>query len=312
MEALEESTSGGAHDAVTFSGKGLNFLNHMFKSGKKRDEEEPEENEEDFEDMELDELEVFCDENDIAAPRRKKGEDDDEYADRLREAIRASDDDEEGKRATKKSMRGHAVTGKTSKEVDDETLEEEEEEDDPGEGEKDTVIANKGKRVNTKDALGKSIRGFDDRRFEKSMDGFEADYHDVLDASDAIGALAKSMRVMAKSTTDGIEELQGNIRLLAKGLEQSLKAQAAMASDLEMVKKQPVGSQGGIYAMAKNTSGGNIKVNFYEVQDALTEAMNHGSEDAMEMLKSLPQIQHDQKALTELVKSLPEDVKRFF
>jgi len=286
MEELEEMTSGGAHDAVTFSGKGLGFLRDLFKSNKKRDEEEePEEEEEEEETSEED------DEEDEDEEKKEKGK---------------------GRKA-KKSMRGHAGAGKTSKEVNEETLEDEgEEEEDPGEGEEDTVIANKGKRVNTKDALGKSERGFDEVRFEKSMTEFESEYEDVLDASDALSALTGHFRDMAKSTNAGIAELQDSVRLLAKGLEQSLKAQAAMASDLELVKKQPVGAPPtGIFAMAKSQDGSTSKVSFYDVQDALTEAMNAGNEDAPQLLKSLSNISSNEQELRKFVKSLPDEVKEY-
>jgi len=51
MDALAKSTTGGAHDAVTFSGRGLNFLRDLFKSAKGKgtgdEEEEGEEKPED-------------------------------------------------------------------------------------------------------------------------------------------------------------------------------------------------------------------------------------------------------------------------
>ena len=52
LEALEAETSGNAHDAITFSGKGLGFLRDLFKGAKKKDEDEYDPDDDDEEDGE--------------------------------------------------------------------------------------------------------------------------------------------------------------------------------------------------------------------------------------------------------------------
>lgn len=300
LAELGEMTSGGSHDAVTFSGKGLDFLRGLFKSASKKarkaEEEEPVFKDEfvDPDDMELDELEDFVEEHGLkGAPKQRRRESDEEYEERLRDFIR--DWMEEQTEAKKNANGGD--------------LEEEEEPEDPADDEED-IITNHGKRI-PKKSLRRAVKKHnadDVSRFEKSMDDFEYEYGDVLDASPALEELARHVRSMVKSTSASMAEIKDTMMVLAKGLEQSLKAQAALAADLELIKKQPATSPAtGFVVLNKGERGGYRRLSKSEIEDTLTELMNKGEVDPATVAR-LGSIRSDLE-LRDFVDNLPASVR---
>jgi len=265
MEELGEETSGGSHDAITASGRGLSFLERLFKSANKKDEYEDDMDDNDDDDEDED------DEEDVPAKKVKKSE------------------------------------GKSSKKVNQETLEDEDEDDleDPGDGEEE-IIANKGERVKGAAALGKS-RAFDERRFQKSME----EYEDVMDATPALENLAKSVRLLGKSSNATQEQIGQVIEqnvLLGKAVRELLKSNAALASDVELIKSQPGTSPSNGFVVFNKNESGAAGVSKYDIQDALTDAMNDGHDEAPDLLKNLSRV-NDARALKKFVSELPEDIK---
>lgn len=272
LEELGENTSGGSHDAVTFSGKGLGFLSGLFKSAKK--------DEEDFED-----------------------EDD------LEEGMDEEEDEEEDEKPKKKSRRAK------KNEANGGDLEEEDEDDleDPGQEGEEEIITNKGKRVKGTGAVKKNTRNFDERRFEKSLNDFEEDHADVLDASEALADLSGHVRSMAKSTNAGFAELREQNVLLGKAVRELLKSNAALAADLELVKNQPATSPSTgflTYELAKSEGEKGRKLRKSEVADIIAEAMNDGLVES----RSLAQLSrlNTQAELQHFVNGLPSEVRAKF
>lgn len=264
LEELSDATSGGSHDAVTFSGKGLSILGRLFKSTKKK---------EDYEDSEEDKLE-----------------------DELGEEEETQE--KSGKKKVKKSVKSNGGP-----------LEEEDTDmDDPGQEGEEEIITNKGKRIKGEGVVKKNAPFFDERRFEKSFDEFETQHEEVLDASDALSDLTRQMKYMAKSVSSGIGELQESVRVLAKGLEHSLQAQASMAAELELIKKQPASAPNpGFVVMTKNASGKVRTLKKSEIEDAVTNAMNQGLVEASALVR-LGQAR-TQNDLIAFVDALPADVR---
>jgi len=158
-------------------------------------------------------------------------------------------------------------------------------------------------------AVKKNARNFDERRFQKSFDAFEEEHGEVLDASDALADLTKHVRAMAKSNTAGIAELQSTVMVLAKGLHQSLKAQASLAADLELIKKQPATSPANGFVVL-NKTGANGKARSLsksDIQDVVVDAMNDGLVDNLAPARL--QKCRTQAELQDFVESLPADVQ---
>jgi hypothetical protein len=308
MEELREMTSGGAHDAVTFSGKGLSFLKDLFKSSKKakkddmymeEDEDELEENEEEDEDEE----ETYRKKTKKSARKKEMRleDDEDEYED--------EDEDEEEeyrkkRRKTKKNTMGNY------KEANGGVWEEEDEDpEDPAEDD-DSIIQNKGKRIPKKkirSAVSKNAY-FDEERFAKSFN----EYEEVFDASPALNELAKSVRSLGKSanaTQEMIEELQEQNMILAKAVQQLLKSNAALAADLEVIKKQPVTTPAtGFLGLSKKQGDGQMKrLSKSEIEDVLNEAMLAG-EIEPERVARLGSIRSEAE-LRHFVENLPAAVR---
>lgn len=189
--------------------------------------------------------------------------------------------------------------------------EEDEELDDPGQEGEEEIITNKGKRMSGKGAVKKNASFFDEVRFEKSFDEFEENHGDVLDASDAITDLAKQMRRMAKSTSEGMSGLQNTVLTLGKALEKSLEAQASLAAEMELIKKQPATSPSmGYVVMSKNAEGQPRTLSKSEIQDIVTDAVNEGLVNAQALTRL--GMARSQTELNAFVKSLPENVQEKF
>jgi cobalamin biosynthesis protein CobT len=267
LEALGEETSGNAHDAVTFSGKGLGFLRDMFKGAKKRDE---------------DDMDDDMDEDDL--------DDDDE-------------DEDEDEDRTKKSRKARKnANGGDLEEEDDEDLE------DPGQQGDDEIITNHGKRVKGEGAVKKNARQFDVRRFEKSFDEFNSDHEDVLDASDALSDLSNQVRKLGKSTHAGMNEIREQNLVLAKAVRELLKSNAALAADLEQVKKQPVSAPpSGFVVMSKNDDGKARRLSKSDIQDVVEDAMYDGLVDSGTLARL--GACRSQQELKAYVDGLPADVQ---
>ncbi len=285
MGAIGESTTDGAHDAVTFSGKGLGFLKDLFKSGKKRSEREYDE---DDMDDELDEDEAM--------------DGDDE---------REDDEDEEEEKPTRKTRKSRR-TKKSRRDWEDEAnggdleeLDEEDYDEDPGQEGDEEIITNHGRRVNAKQAVKKNARGYNERRFVKSFDRFQEENEDVLDASPVLDGLAKSVRTLAKSNA----ALRRDNYNLGKALEALLKGQASLAADFEQIKRQPATSPAsGFVVMNKNSNGKQSRrLSKSEIADVVNDAMIDGlvSPSMNSRLATL----RTQQELTDFVNSLPAEVQ---
>lgn len=266
LEELEESTSGGSKDAVTFAGKGLNVLRDLFKSSKKEDDED---------DKEIDD------------------EDDDED----------EEEEEEGKKAKKNANGGD--------------LEEEDEDDldDPGDEDND-IISNKGKRTpkdKLKNAVSKNVQ-FDERRFAKSFDE-DGEYAEAIDVEPLLGELTEHIRTLGKSanaTQSQVGVLGDQNLILAKAVKELLKSNAAMASDLELIKKQPATSPAsGFVVITKNEGGKERKLTKSDIQDVITEELNQESSDFETLNKSLKKlgVARTKEDLQAVVEMLPADLQ---
>lgn len=299
MEALEEATSGGAHDAVTFSGRGLGFLRELFKGAKKMSAKD----EDDMEDGLFDDVDDEGDEERDDDAERDADEDEDE--DTVKKTRRAK----KSARAKKSSRKDweYEANGGDLEEVDYE------DDEDPGQEGDEEIITNHGRRVNAKYAVQKNARGLDARRFAKSMQTFEQEYDDVLDASDALRELSKHVRVLGKSAAAsqaGFAEVQQSLRLLAKAVGQSLQAQASMAADLELVKKQPGAMpSSGVFVMQKGASGSSKgrKLSKSDIADVVNDAMIEGLVDHMTNARIATL--YTQAELNDYVNNLPAEVQ---
>ena len=289
LDALAEETSGGAHDAVTFSGKGLGFLRNLLKGEKRRKEED--------DDNEMDD-ELDDEEREEGDEERDEDEEREEKETPKRRTRKSA-------RRTKKSHRDweYEANGGDLEEIDDE------DDEDPGQEGDEEIITNHGRRVKAKQAVQKNARGFDERRFTKSIKGFEEDYEDVLDASDALRDLTKHVRFLAKSTAGMSEDVQSSIRSLAKGLEASLRGQAALAADIELIKKQPATSPASGFVVLNKTGTGQKarRLAKSDIADVVNEAMQEGLVDPM-MNAKLAYL-NTQAELTDFVNRLPADVQ---
>lgn len=225
LEELGESTTGGAHDSITFTGKGLAFLKGLF------------------------------------SPKSLEKSDDDDSED--------DDEDEEGARKTKKNENAN---GGDYEEEDEDPV-------DPA-SEKGNIIGNKGKRI-PKESLGTAVskndRAFDERRFAKSV----ADNEDILDASPALNDLTKAIRTMGKSmngTNESIEEVKEQNRILGKAVRELLKSNAALASDIELIKSQPVTNPASGFVVLNKSEGNGQgrRLSKSDIQDTLTDLVNDG------------------------------------
>lgn len=266
MAELAKNTSGGAHDAVTFSGKGLGLLSKLFKSAKGK--------------------------GDFSEEEEENGE-------------KSDDDTEEGEDG-KKVEKNATGTEKNEKSNGGPLTEEEEDPDSPDHGKQGTIITNHGKKVTPKGAVSKN-EGIEDE--EPLFKNFNEEYGDVLEASEVLGALAKNVELMSISTTAGVARLQNTVMVLAKGLESSLKAQAALAADLELIKSQPAArpSTGFVVMEKRESSGGARTLSKSDVQDIVTEALNKGEVEPMDLAR-LGTVRSNAE-LNAYVASLPEAVQ---
>jgi hypothetical protein len=261
LEELEENTSGGSKDAVTFAGKGLSILSNLFKSLNKKADP-----------VEEDEVDDEEEEEEDVKPRKVK-----------KNAKKANGGDYE----------------ESDEDIEDPA-------DDDG-----NIIANKGKKISKdslKSAVSKNDRSFDERRFAKSMD----EHEDILDASPALKELSKAVRLMGKSmgsTNEQVEVVIEQNTALVKAVRELLKSNAALASDLELVKKQPVNAPAtGYVVLNKQSAGGKeVRLSKSDIQDSLTDFVNDGLVDAR-LLRDLNSVRGDAD-LRNFVDNLPASVR---
>jgi hypothetical protein len=224
------------------------------------------------------------------------------------------EEDEEGMEeepVKKKKMKKKA--GGKKYEANGGPLEDEDEEglDDPGQEGEEDIIANHGEHKKGKGAVKKSEGTFDERRFQKNLDGFEDRNEDVLDASDALAELTKHVRTLAKSAgamDTGMSEVQGTVFAIAKSQQALLKSVTGLAADLEQIKKQPgTAPAPGFVVMTKNAAGKPRILAKSEIADVVAEAANQGLVDGMSLRKlhsaSTPE------ELNAFVTALPADVQ---
>jgi hypothetical protein len=227
LEELGEGTTGGAHDSVTFAGKGLALLKGLFTSSKKLE---------------------------------KSDEDDDDSDD---------DDDDLEERKTKKNAK-----------INGGDLEEEDEDSEEPSSGSNSIIANKGQRIpkdSLQTAVSKNGRVFDERRFAKSME----EYAEVYDGSAALSDLAETIRTLGKSmrgTNESIAEVKEQNVILAKALREVLKSNAALASDIELIKSQPATNpaSGFVVLNKQEGNGQSRRLSKSDIQDTLTDLVNDG------------------------------------
>lgn len=277
MEELEAATSGGAHDAVTFSGKGLGFLRDLFKGSKKKDED-------DYED---------------------EGDEDDELA----EDEEGENEDVSGKQ--RKNTRRAEKSAKSKASRNGGELEEEDDDpEDPGAEGPEMRIANHGERLAGQGAVRRAKKnvGFDERRFAKSMDTHE----DTLDAAPVLSEIATAIRSLAKSQVAGASKVDAVMEqnvLLGRAVRELLKSNAALAADMELIKKQPVTSpSAGFVVLEKGATGaGGRRLSKSDISDGLTDLVNEGLVDS-NSLKLLQRARTDQE-LRQFVDSLPANVR---
>jgi len=271
MNELKKSTSGGAHDAITFSGKGLNFLRDLFKSAKGKGTGEEEEGEE--------------------KPKDEENE--------------MGGGEEEPEEKVKKNKEG---TDKNGKANGGPVTEEDEDPDEPHKGSQGTLITNHGKKVTPKGAVSKNAPVEEEEPLFKN---FNDEYEEVLEASEVLGALAKNVQAMSVQTNANIAALQGTVMVLAKSLEASLKGQVALAADIELIKSQPVTSPAtGFVVMEKRdaaATGGSRTLSKSDIQDVVTDALNKGEIEPMDLAR-LGKVRN-QADLKAYVESLPESVQ---
>lgn len=341
LQELEDMTSGGAHDAVTFSGRGLGFLKDLFKSSKVKKKDD--ELEDDADELEKDDdedcvecpecgCEVPCDDDECPecghdmekvekgahkhgvkkpASHMKKSHGDGEECIECPECgeecddcnfcpncgcdLSCADDDSNNAGFGGRRNGGYLEYGNESGFSD------------PGQRGVRQVITNHGRRLSGKGAVHKNAGHHDD--LQKSFDRFEETYKEVLDASEALGDLTKHVRSLAKNNVDSMTQLQDSIRVLAKGLQQSLKAQASLAADLELIKKQPgTVPASGFVVMNNRKQGKSRQLSKSDIQDVLTDLMNEGNEDASHLLKKLG-VLHTGVELKKFVDSLPAQMQ---
>lgn len=278
LEELEESTSGNAHDAVTFSGKGLGFLRDLFKGAKKMDKDEDEDDMDDDLDDDLD------------------------------------DEEDEIERKQKQSTR-RAEKSKTRKNRNGGDLEEEDDDpEDPGDDGDEEIITNHGERLRGEGAVKRAKKNagnrFDERRFVKSMNEFE----DVLDASPALEELTRAVRVLGKSasgTRAQVEAVMEQNVLLGRAVRELLKSNAALAADMELIKKQPATSPAmGFAVMGARTGTGQAgarRMSKSELADTITDLMSEGVADPQHL--AMLQRARTEAELTQFVNSLPDAVR---
>jgi hypothetical protein len=190
--------------------------------------------------------------------------------------------------------------------------------DDPaqtGDGAKGgSIITNKGKKIaKESSAAVKKSYEFDEQLFAKH---FEETYGEVVEASEAVAELAKSVKVIGNAHNENSVLLKSVMEqnvVLAKAVGELLKSNASIAAELNEIKAQPVNApSAGFVVMTKkadkaDTSAKSLRKS--DIQDAIVDAMNNGHEDASQLLKSLGVI-HDQAGLKDFYDNvLPDDIK---
>lgn len=212
------------------------------------------------------------------------------------------DDKRKKKSAMKKKASSRAANGGDLEEEDEEGL------SDPGQEGDEDIIANRGEHKKGKGAVKKSAPVFDERRFEKSMREVEERNEDVLDASDALADLSKSMRLLAKNAGAGLNEIQDGVVAIGGAVRELLKSQASLAADIELIKKQPAAVPSpGFIVLTKNGDGKIRTLKKSEIEDAVTDAVNQGLVDG-KMLSQLGSIR-SQDDLKAYVDALPAKVQ---
>lgn len=277
LQELEEMTSGNSKDAVTFAGRGLDLLKSIIGM------------------------------NTMSKKAGEAGEED-------------ADEDPEDPAETKEDQGEIKNAGKIKKSVrnggDLENADEDPE--DPAQAGDDasggSIITNKGKKIPKagSSAVKKSYE-FDEETFQKS---FEETYEDVIDASEAVAELAKSVKVIGQAHTENADLIKSVISqnvVLAKAVGELLKSNASLAADIESLKKQPATSPApGFVVMSKKAESageGAVRLAKSDIADVITTAMNEGYEGANTLLKKLGvcHTQHDLKEFVDYV--LPDDLK---
>lgn len=177
-----------------------------------------------------------------------------------------------------------------------------------------SIITNKGKKIpkSGSPAVKKSYE-FDEDRFEKS---FADTYEDVIDASEAVADLAKSVKVIGQAHNENASLIKSVISqnvVLAKAVSELLKSNASIAAELESLKKQPVTSPAtGFVVMQKKASAEDQtskSLQKSDIQDAIVDALNEGHAEAGTLLKKLGVI-HSHADIKDFVENiLPEDIR---
>jgi hypothetical protein len=260
LAELEKNTSGGAHDAVTFTGKGLELLKSIFRAGK----------------------------------LSKKSEDEDEDY-----------DDEDDLEKSDSSLRNGGGLEEADEDPEDPA---DTGEDEEGGAKGGSIITNKGKRIPKKGSPAVKHYEFDEERFEKN---FIEEYAEVLDATPALAELAKSFAEVGQAVTATnatIAEIQRQNVILAKAVAELLKSNAALASDLELIKKQPVNTPASGFVVMQKKEGHTPKtLRKSDIEDTLIDLMNAGKVEPM-LVKKLGAIRNQQE-LEAFVESLPYEVR---
>ena len=288
LNALAEETTGGSHDAVTFSGKGLGFLKDLFKSAKKRDEDDYDDDDMDDE-LEADEEMDGDDERDDDEERNDE-EDDKAEDDQPKRHARKSRRVKKSTRRTRKARRDEDEYDANGGDLEDVDYEDDE---DPGQEGDEEIITNHGRRVNAREAV------------RKHFDRYEEEYSDVLDASDALREMTNNVRRMNKSMATMDE-----IRILAKGMQAILKGQAALAKDIETIKRQPGTNPASGFVVLTKNSGRNTttrKLSKSDIADVVNDAMLEGLIDAK--VNSRLGVINSPQELQQFVDSLPASVR---
>lgn len=177
-----------------------------------------------------------------------------------------------------------------------------------------SIITNKGKKI-SKDgsaAVKKSFE-FDEDKFKKSV---ETTYEDVIDASEAVAELAKSVKVIGRAHNDNSalikSVLEQNVTL-ARAVGELLKSSASIAAELESIKNQPVAPASGFVVMSKKEGTDSNKtpkgLQKSDIQDALVDAMNSGHEEAGTLLKRLGVCHSPQDIKNFVDNVLPDDIR---
>lgn len=240
LEELGENTSGGAHDSITASGKGLAWIRELIKGSKKDEEDRLEDEEEDEEDM-----------------------DDDE------------DEDEDGK-STKKSRRAkknEANGGELEEEDDDE-------DDPGQEGEEEIITNHgkrvKGTGAVKKNArfderrFEKSFDDFEDEHADV-LDASEA----LADLSKHVRSMAKSTNAGMTELREQNVLLGKAVRELLKS-NVSLAADLELVKKQPVGNPAP----GFVVLNKSDANGRGRRLSKSDIQDAVTDAMNEGLVDS--------------------------------